>query len=225
MRRVMEKRRRWLKESAFHHLQPSRRVARGRNSRVAKGVGIHDVRACGGYEPNRSPMGEDKHHRGMASASRDVVPRERTDWCLPTSSDILELANQQSPTRGGTDGTLHPHGCACASCTLAVISEKCRKLKDFPVDTNGQALVEAIRMIPGHKHLVFEEGLQSAWLCETLNPHVDELVVAGITTSRGPKRNRPNPICFKRQRNTPLFGFWKHHRASGRSERLGWCRL
>ena len=65
-----------------------------------------------------------------------------------------------------------------ASCTLAVISEKGRKLKDFPVETNGQALVEAVRMIPGHKHLVFEEGLQSAWLYETLSPHVDELVVS-----------------------------------------------
>jgi len=39
-----------------------------------------------------------------------------------------------------------------------VISEKGRKLKDFPAETNGQALVEAIRMIPGHKHLVLEEG-------------------------------------------------------------------
>jgi hypothetical protein len=38
-------------------------------------------------------------------------------------------------------------------------------------------------MIPGHKHLVFEEGLQSAWLYETLNSHVDEIVVAGITES------------------------------------------
>ena len=77
-----------------------------------------------------------------------------------------------------------------ASCTLAVISEKGRKLKDFPVETNGQALVEAVRMIPGHKHLVTEEGLQSAWLYETLSPHVDELVVAGITTSRGPKSDK-----------------------------------
>jgi hypothetical protein len=34
-----------------------------------------------------------------------------------------------------------------ASSTLAVISEKGRKLKDFPVDTNGQALVEAIRIM------------------------------------------------------------------------------
>jgi len=31
------------------------------------------------------------------------------------------------------------------SCTLAVISEKGRKLKDFPVETNGQALVEAVK--------------------------------------------------------------------------------
>ena len=49
-----------------------------------------------------------------------------------------------------------------ASCTLAVVSQTGKRLKDFPVETNGQALVEAIRMIPGHRHLVFEEGLQSA---------------------------------------------------------------
>jgi hypothetical protein len=77
-----------------------------------------------------------------------------------------------------------------ASCTLAVISEKGRKLRDFPVETNGQALVEAIRMIPGHKHLVLEEGLQSAWLFETLSPHVDELVVTGVTESRGHESDR-----------------------------------
>ncbi len=51
-----------------------------------------------------------------------------------------------------------------ASCTLAVIFESGKRLKDFPVEANGQALVEAVRMIPGHKHVVFEEGLQSAWL-------------------------------------------------------------
>ncbi len=39
-----------------------------------------------------------------------------------------------------------------ASCTLAVISQAGRRLKDFPIETNGQALVEAIRMIPGRKH-------------------------------------------------------------------------
>ncbi len=31
---------------------------------------------------------------------------------------------------------------------------------------------------------------QSAWLYETLSPHVDEIVVAGVTESRGQKNNR-----------------------------------
>jgi transposase len=77
-----------------------------------------------------------------------------------------------------------------ASCTLAIISQTGKRLRDFPVETNGQALVEAIRMIPGRKHLVFEEGLQSAWLYETLSPHVDEIVVACISKSRGQKNDR-----------------------------------
>jgi len=77
-----------------------------------------------------------------------------------------------------------------ASCTVAVVTQTGKRLKDFPVETNGQALVEAVRMIPGHKHLVLEEGLQSAWLYETLRPHVDELVVAGITQSQGPKSDK-----------------------------------
>jgi transposase len=77
-----------------------------------------------------------------------------------------------------------------ASCTLAVVSETGRRLKDFAVETNGQALVEAVRMIPGRKHLAFEEGLQSAWLYETLSPHVYEAVVVGVTESRGPKSDK-----------------------------------
>jgi transposase len=77
-----------------------------------------------------------------------------------------------------------------ASSTLAVVSETGRKLKDYPLETNGRSLVEAIRMIPGQKHLVFEEGTQSAWLYEILSPHVDEAVVAGVTKSRGQKGDR-----------------------------------
>ena len=42
-----------------------------------------------------------------------------------------------------------------ASCTLAVISQAGKRLKDFRVETRGQALVEAIRTIPGRNHLVF----------------------------------------------------------------------
>jgi hypothetical protein len=77
-----------------------------------------------------------------------------------------------------------------ASGTLAVISEKGRKLKDFPIEIHNRALVEAARMISGHKRLVMEEGLQSAWLYEALSPHADELEVAGITQCRGRKSDK-----------------------------------
>ncbi len=39
-----------------------------------------------------------------------------------------------------------------ASCTLAVISEAGKRLENLPVVTNGQALVEAVWVMPGYKH-------------------------------------------------------------------------
>jgi transposase len=74
-----------------------------------------------------------------------------------------------------------------ASTTMAVVGESGKLLRRLVVETNGRALIEAIRMIAGHKHLCFEEGTQSAWLYEILEPHVHELVVMGVTKSRGPK--------------------------------------
>ena len=75
------------------------------------------------------------------------------------------------------------------SCTLAVISQAGKRLRDVVVETNGQALIEA-RTIPGRKHLCIEEGTQSAWLYEILRPRVHEMVVAGLTRSRGPKSDK-----------------------------------
>jgi transposase len=76
------------------------------------------------------------------------------------------------------------------SCTLAVISPAGKKLKDLVIETNGRALIEAIRTIPGRKHLCMEEGTQSAWLYEILQPHVHELVVTTIPKSRGKKSDK-----------------------------------
>jgi transposase len=67
---------------------------------------------------------------------------------------------------------------------MGVISQAGKRVKESVVETHGAALVEAIRVIPGRKHLVFEEGTQSAWLYEILEPHVDEIVVAGVTERR-----------------------------------------
>jgi len=66
-----------------------------------------------------------------------------------------------------------------------VISQAGKRLQTAVVETNGRALVEAFRMIPGQKHLCLEEGTQSAWLYEILSPHVEEVAVAGVTKRRG----------------------------------------
>lgn len=63
------------------------------------------------------------------------------------------------------------------TCTLAVASPSGRRLSSRVVETNGRALVDAVREIPGEVHLCLEEGTQSAWLHELLSPHVAELVV------------------------------------------------
>jgi hypothetical protein len=55
------------------------------------------------------------------------------------------------------------------------------------VETNGHALVEAIRGIPGTIHLCLEEGTQSTWLYEILEPQVSEIVVAMPEESKGAK--------------------------------------
>jgi hypothetical protein len=46
--------------------------------------------------------------------------------------------------------------------------------------------------------LAREEGLQSAWLYETLSAHVDELVVARITQNRGPKSDKRECMAWPR---------------------------
>lgn len=45
-----------------------------------------------------------------------------------------------------------------ASCTLAVVSERGKLLRTMVVETNGEALVDAVRGIAGRRRVVFEEG-------------------------------------------------------------------
>ena len=73
------------------------------------------------------------------------------------------------------------------SCTLGVMSASGQRLKSLVVETNGSALIEAVRGIPGRVHVCLEEGTQSAWLYELLRPHVAEVVVAVIPERKGPK--------------------------------------
>ncbi len=74
-----------------------------------------------------------------------------------------------------------------SSCTLVVLIAAGKKVKELVVETHGEALVEAIRLVPGRRHLVLEEGTHSAWLHEILERHVQELVVVPVRRSKGQK--------------------------------------
>ena len=74
-----------------------------------------------------------------------------------------------------------------ASTTFAVVGESGKRLGSHVVETNGQALIERLKTIPGEKHVCLEEGTQSAWLYEILSPHAEEVMVAMVSESRGQK--------------------------------------
>jgi len=77
-----------------------------------------------------------------------------------------------------------------ASCTVAVVGPSGRRLQSQVLETNGKVLVEFVCTVPGTKHLCFEEGNHAAWLHELLSPHVEEIVVAHVRESRGPKSDQ-----------------------------------
>jgi hypothetical protein len=77
-----------------------------------------------------------------------------------------------------------------ASCTAGVLSAKGRRLSSTVLETNGKALVEYLRLIPGTRRLIIEEGTQAAWLHEILSPHVHELVVMGAPKTKGQKNDK-----------------------------------
>lgn len=73
------------------------------------------------------------------------------------------------------------------TCTVAVMGPTGRRIREHVVETHGRALQQLISSIPGEKHLCMEEGQLSAWLYETLEPLVDELVVCVPPAVRGTK--------------------------------------
>ena len=79
-----------------------------------------------------------------------------------------------------------------SSSTFAVVGPSGKRLCSQVVETNGQALVSYLKMIPGKLQLCLEECTQSSWLAEILEPHVERLVVMGLgqTPSRGSKDDR-----------------------------------
>lgn len=77
-----------------------------------------------------------------------------------------------------------------SSCTVAVIGPSGRRIGSHVVETNAGALIEVMRAVPKQRHLCFEEGRLAEWLHEVLEPHVEELVVAGVEERRGQKNDK-----------------------------------
>jgi len=73
------------------------------------------------------------------------------------------------------------------SCTFVVLGSKGQAKRKEVVETNGRALVEFVKRIPGRRHLCTEENSQSQWLYEILSPHVDDLAIVLGRKSRGDK--------------------------------------
>jgi hypothetical protein len=68
-----------------------------------------------------------------------------------------------------------------------VIDGQGKRLRSYVIETNGQALVEFLKMQPGTLHVCLEEGTQSGWLSEVLTPHAARVVVTHVAESRGQK--------------------------------------
>ncbi|MCG6955256.1 MAG: IS110 family transposase [Gemmatimonadetes bacterium] len=83
-----------------------------------------------------------------------------------------------------------------STCTLAVVGPSGKRLGSHVVETNARALIEVLRGIGRNRHVCLEEGTLSEWLHEVPEPHVEELVVAGVRKSRGPKRDKPDAFAL-----------------------------
>jgi transposase len=73
------------------------------------------------------------------------------------------------------------------SCTLVVMGPSGRRLGKHVVETNAKALIEVMRSIAGDKYACMEEGTQSEWLYEVLEPHVKQIVVTQPLKREGSK--------------------------------------
>lgn len=71
---------------------------------------------------------------------------------------------------------------------IGVLSESGRRLDQRIVRTAAPELIEFVRLVPKPRKLILEEGTQSEWLSQVLEPFVDELVVT--VPERKPHRTK-----------------------------------
>ena len=83
------------------------------------------------------------------------------------------------------------------------------------VETNGESLVEYLRLVPGRRHLCLEEGTQSQWLSEILSPHVHELAVVWAEKRRGNKNDALDAAAYGHSQDMGVNNFLSHTGSNG----------
>jgi transposase len=73
------------------------------------------------------------------------------------------------------------------SCTAAVMGPSGRRLREQRLETSGTVIRDFVCSVAGRRHVCLEEGTQSDWLYEVLEPVADEIVVAVPEKQRGAK--------------------------------------
>lgn len=76
-----------------------------------------------------------------------------------------------------------------SSCTIAVMGPTGKRLREWKVETDHRALVEAVKGVAGERYVCFEEGTLSDWLYQALEPTAKKLDVIQPLKRRGTKND------------------------------------
>ena len=94
------------------------------------------------------------------------------------------------------------------SCTFAVLSAAGKRIRRDVVETNGEALVNYLKLLSGNLHLCIEEGEWSQWLVEILSPHVAEFVVFQAQWQPGSKNDAIDAMGLAEKIRTGIAARW-----------------
>lgn len=92
------------------------------------------------------------------------------------------------------------------SCTFAVLNERGKQIMTQVVETNGRALVEFLKLVPGRRHLCIEEGTSSQWLYEILSSHTQSIAVVRGERKAGSKSDEIDAVELAERMRTGSLG-------------------
>ncbi len=92
------------------------------------------------------------------------------------------------------------------TCTFAVLSERGKQLNTQVVETNGQSLIEFLKLVPGRRHLCLEEGTSSQWLYEILSPFTHSIAVVRGEKKLGNKSDEIDAVELAERMRTGSLG-------------------